>query len=74
MPTRMLWELEHDPDQWVSRILMLRAYAETKRQWDLKPEDVPSGPLKDLVEEFTFGPIEERLARMKAKAGGSETS
>ncbi len=38
LPTRALWELEHDPEQMALRIIELRAYAAAKRAYaEVKP-------------------------------------
>lgn len=34
LPTRVLWELENDPDQMVVQILQLRGFAAAKREYD----------------------------------------
>lgn len=61
MPTRALWELEHDPDQWVFRIMTVRAYEQAKALVDSgKSEaDLPKSAAIDLA-------IENRLDRMNA--------
>lgn len=56
LPTRMLWELEHDPDQWAVRIQRARNYQDAKalvdRTRDMK--DLPASPLIELVLDMTF--------------------
>lgn len=34
LPSRAMWELENDPDQWALQIIPLRAYAGAKSEYD----------------------------------------
>jgi hypothetical protein len=67
LPSRALWELEHDPDQWAVRILLLRTYAQTKAEYDRDASKVPPGPIRGLVEEFDFEPVEARAEQIRAR-------
>lgn len=51
LPSEALRELLDDPNNMALDIIELRAYARTKQQIDdaRKQEDMPSGPLADLV-------------------------
>jgi hypothetical protein len=80
LPTRALWELEHDPEQMALRILPLRAYAEMKDQVDAvsrnpkaKPEDMPEGELANLVLEHEAELVRGRAAEAVAKRLASLT-
>ncbi len=69
-PTRMLWELEHDPNQWALQILEVRAYERAKDLVDQtkKQEDLPQSPLIDEVLDNRFALNREWLDEQKRKA------
>jgi len=55
-PLQVLWELEHDPDQWMVQIAEVRAYEQARSAVkDVKdPETLPKSPMVDLAIEFLF--------------------
>ena len=74
LPTRALWELDHDPDRLALRILPFRAYAEMKARIDAvsrnehaKPDDMPDGPLADLVLDIEAAIVNEQAQAAIAK-------
>ena len=71
LPTRALWELEHDPDQLVLTIMQLRAYARTKAAMDRAKtaEEAPTGALADLVMDITTDLVREAIAARRAARG-----
>lgn len=75
-PLRVLWELEHDPEQWMVQIAEVRAYedardlvARMKSEDDLPKDD----PMVDLAVEHRLDRGHaDMLARLGKKAAGSE--
>ena len=78
MPSRVVWELEHDPEQWLVRILEVRSYVRTKQMVDRanSESDLPDTPLvNEAIErrleagrEVMLRKLEEAKAR-KLKHG-----
>jgi hypothetical protein len=75
-PTRMLWELENDPDQWALKIVEIRAYERAMAVVDgaKKPEDIPQSALTDEVLDNRFELNREWLddQKQRAQARGSQ--
>jgi hypothetical protein len=65
LPTRALWELEHEPDGLALTIIKLRAYAATKAAIDRATDEkeIPKGALADLVLDVTTELVKERVQR-----------
>jgi len=77
LPTRALWELEHDPDCLVLTIIRLRAYARTKAQIEAAKtsDEMPTGPMADLVTDIMTDLTRARVERAIAArlAAGEES-
>jgi len=57
MPTRALWEIEHDPDHLAQRIITFRDFIRTKDAIDAavkadKKDAIPTGAMADVVLEI----------------------
>ena len=67
LPSEALRELLDDPNNMALDIIELRAYARTKQQIDdaKKQEDMPSGPMADLV----WG-VQLEIARRRREEAG----
>lgn len=83
LPTRALWELEHDPDGMALTVIMLRQFARAKAAIDAAGGDVdkmPKGAMADLVvdieaeftEEQHQAEIAKRLAALAAEDEAAE--
>ena len=68
-PARALWEIEHDVGHVWARILLLRDFVRAKEAYTRKPDDLPDGPMKDLIEEFDFEDAAARLTRRRDDSG-----
>jgi len=73
LPTRALWELQHDPDQMVVQLLEIRAYREAKRiHGGLKDGDdykaaVQANPLVAVVDAIDHEIAAELVAARRAQ-------
>jgi len=69
-----MWELEHDPDLMVIQILKVRSYQQMQEAVAAAKtsEDIPRGPLADLVlqieTELVREAVERRVREELAKA------
>ena len=65
MPTRAMWEIEHDPDGMVFTVMTIWAFERTMAQIDAAKDekDMPKGPMADLVLD-----IDSTSARESAEA------
>jgi hypothetical protein len=74
LPTRALWELQHDPEQMALQILEFRAYADARREYRACKEGddvrkaVERNPMVQVVIDIEHGIAEEQLARLQAAA------
>ncbi len=80
LPTRALWELEHDPDQLALRVMLVRDFLRTRAEIDRaiaaeKDDLMPTGPMADMALEIeaevtraaTEQAIAQRLAELEAE-------
>lgn len=74
LPTRALWELEHDPDQMAIQILELRGYAAAKRDYEAAKDGteyadaVKRNPMVQTVRDTEHAIQAERYRQLKAEA------
>ena len=67
LPDAAIEALENDTDHLISTILTMRAFAYTKAACDnaKKHSDRPTGRMADLVTEFEFAPMQEKIDAAK---------
>jgi hypothetical protein len=72
LPSRALWEMEHDPEQWATQIISLRSYARAKEAYDhaKSKADLPSSYWIEQVETIAFELAKQDYEARKAKADG----
>lgn len=67
LPSAAIEELENDVDHLIPAILTMRAFAQTKAACDASKtaKDRPTGYMADLVTEFDFAPMQEKIDAAK---------